>query len=178
VTVTHASGIPVEGRTVTVAVADFPRGATVDVMLCAAPASAGRRCGAPGPTTTLTVGADGTGRARLRIVPGPVGADRVPCERGDACGVSVVARDAATQAAVEPIVFAAPPGAAYDPARVALGLAIAALLVAIAAGLILGTDWSPVGEAAAPEIDDAEYADLDAIVAALPPEEDDDRVPA
>ncbi len=33
------------------------------------------------------------------------------------------------------------------------------------------TDWSAIGEAAAPEIDNAEYADLDAIVAALPPEE-------
>jgi len=33
-----------------------------------------------------------------------------------------------------------------------------------------------VGEAAAPEIDDAEYADLDAIIAALPPEEDDELV--
>ena len=39
--------------------------------------------------------------------------------------------------------------------------------------LIKRTDWSAVGEAAAPEIDDAEYADLDAIIAALPPEEDE-----
>ena len=44
------------------------------------------------------------------------------------------------------------------------------------AWLILRTDWSAVGEAAAPEIDDAEYADLDAIIAALPPEEEDELV--
>ena len=42
-------------------------------------------------------------------------------------------------------------------------------------GCIVRADWSAVGEAAAPEIDDAEYADLDAIIAALPPEEDEVR---
>jgi hypothetical protein len=77
------------------------------------------------------------------------------------------------RAPVVPITFAAPPGAAYDPTRLALGLALASILVAIAAWLILRSDWSAVGEAAAPEIDDAEYADLDAIIAALPPEEDE-----
>jgi hypothetical protein len=145
-------------------------------MLCAAPAPAGPRCGEPGPATTLTVAPDGTGRARLRIVPGPVGANRIPCARGDDCGISVVARGAAARAPVVPITFAAPPGAAYDPGRLLLGLAIAALLLAIVAGLILGTDWSAVGEEAAPEIDDADYADLDAIIAALPPEDEDDPV--
>jgi hypothetical protein len=174
VTVTPDSGIPVDGRTVIVAVTGFPPRVTADVSLCAAPASTGPRCGAPGPTAALTVGADGTGRARLRIEPGPVGTDRVPCERGDECGVSVVARGVATRAPVTPVTFAAPPGVAYDPGRLALGLAVALLLVAIAAGLILRTDWSAVGEAAAPEIDEAEYADLDAIVAALPPEADED----
>jgi hypothetical protein len=69
-----------------------------------------------------------------------------------------------------PISFAAPPGSEYDANRLAAGLGLALLLVAIAAGLIRRTDWSAVGEAAAPEIDDAEYADLDAIIAALPPE--------
>jgi hypothetical protein len=48
------------------------------------------------------------------------------------------------------------------------------LLVAIAAWLLVRTDWAAVGEAAAPEIDGAEYADLDAIIAALPPEELED----
>ena len=77
-----------------------------------------------------------------------------------------------------PISFADPPGAAYDPGRLALGLALAALLLAVAGGLILRSDWSAVGEAAAPEIDDVDYADLDAIIAALPPEEDDELVPS
>jgi hypothetical protein len=172
VTLSRSVDLPLDGSTVTVSVARFPPGVTADVMLCAAPAVAGPRCGAPGPATTLLVAPDGTGHARLRIVPGAVGTRRVPCERGDDCGVSVVARGVASRSPVVPISFAAPPGAAYDPGRLVLGLAIAAILVAIAAGLILRSDWSPVGEAAAPEIDDADYADLDAIIAALPPEEE------
>ena len=72
--------------------------------------------------------------------------------------------------------FASPPGADYTAGRVAAGLAVALALVAVAAHLVRRTDWSPVGEEAAPEIDDADYADLDAIVAALPPEPEDDDV--
>ncbi len=87
--------------------------------------------------------------------------------------MTVVSDDVFARAPVVPISFAAPPGADYDPARLVLGLAIATILSGIGAWLILRTDWSAVGEAAAPEIDDAEFADLDAIVAALPPEEDE-----
>ncbi len=50
------------------------------------------------------------------------------------------------------------------------------MLLLVAIWLVRRTDWRPVGEAAAPEIDDAEYADLDSIIAALPPEEDDDEL--
>ena len=77
------------------------------------------------------------------------------------------------RAPVVPISFAAPPGATYDSTRLVIGLGFALLLLAIAAALLRRTDWSPVGEAAAPEIDDAEYADLDAIIAALPTVEDE-----
>jgi hypothetical protein len=83
----------------------------------------------------------------------------------------VASRDVFVRAPVVPITFAVPPGADYDPTRLLLGLALAALFVAIGAWLVLRSDWSAIGEAAAPEIDDAEYADLDAIIAALPPEE-------
>jgi hypothetical protein len=84
----------------------------------------------------------------------------------------VVARDAAITPRLATVTFATPPGAEYDAGRLVLGLGVAVLLVAIAAGLIFRTDWSAVGEAAAPEIDDVDYADLDAIIAALPPEEE------
>jgi hypothetical protein len=62
------------------------------------------------------------------------------------------------------------PRADYDPVRLPAGLIAAALSLGSAAVLVRRTDWSAVGEAAAPQIDDAEYADLDAIVAGLAPE--------
>jgi hypothetical protein len=176
ITVTKATGISLAGETVTVNVRDYPPGATVEAMLCAAPTASGPRCGAPGPSARLVVGADGTGRTKLRIEPGSVGRSGSSCARGDDCGISVASDDVFARAPVVPISFAAPPGAAYDPTRLALGLSIAVILLLVAGGLILRTDWSAVGEAAAPEIDDAEYADLDAIIAALPPEADDELV--
>lgn len=173
VTVIPATGLSLDGRQVTVRVRNYPPGVTVTAMLCAAPEAIGPSCGAPGPLAPLVVGRDGTGTTKLVIEPGPVGTGRASCSRGDDCGVSVASDDVFARAPVVPISFAAPPGADYDPTRLALGLGIGALLLVIATVLIGRTDWAPVGEAAAPEIDDAEYADLDAIIAALPPEEDD-----
>lgn len=169
--VTPSRRLPLDGQTVTVAVSDYPPGVELTAMLCAAPDAIGPRCGSPGPETTLVVGEDGAGQAQLVIEPGPVGAQRVQCARGDDCGVSVASAEVFARAPVVPISFAPPPGADYDPTRLAVGIGLAAILIAIAAWLILRTDWSAVGEAAAPEIDDVDYADLDAIVAALPPEE-------
>jgi hypothetical protein len=176
IAVTRADGLSLDGEKITVTVSDYPPGVEVFAMLCAAPDAAGRRCGAPGPQAPLVVGRDGTGSTELVIEPGPVGAERVPCTRGSDCGISVVSREVFARAPVVPISFAGRGGAAYDPTRLLLGLAIALLLIAIATWLLVRTDWSAVGEAAAPEIDDAEYADLDAIIAALPPEEDDELV--
>jgi hypothetical protein len=169
--VTPSRGLSLHGETVTVEVHDYPPGAVLEAMLCAAPDPTGPRCGAPGPSAPLVVGPDGTGRAQLFVAPGRVGTRRARCSRGDDCGISVASDDVFARAPVVPIAFAGPPGAAYDAARLGLGLGLAALLVAITTWLIRRTDWSAVGEAAAPEIDGAEYADLDAIIAALPPEE-------
>jgi hypothetical protein len=174
--VSRTTGLSLDGETVTVEVHDYPVGAEVTAMLCAAPDASGSRCGAPGPTAPLVVGRDGAGSTELVIEPGPVGERRAACARGDDCGISVVSDEVFARAPVVPITFAAPPGATYDPTRLLLGLLIAVVLVAIAAWLIVRSDWSAVGEAAAPEIDNAEYADLDAIIAALPPEEDDELV--
>lgn len=172
--VTPSTGLSLEGERVTVEVYDYPPGVAVTAMLCAAPDAFGPQCGAPGPTAVIDVGADGTGRTTLVVSPGPVGLDRVSCARGDDCGISVVSDNVFVRAPVVPIGFAAPPGAAYDPFRLGLGLALAVVLLLVAAVLLVRTDWAPVGEAAAPEIDDADYADLDAIIAALPPEADDE----
>ncbi len=173
ISVTPASGLSLDGEAVTVEVVDYPPGAQVTAMLCAAPDAIGARCGSPGPNAPLLVGADGSGRAKLAIEPGRVGPELAPCFRGDDCGISVASDEVFTRAPVVPISFAPPPGAAYDPTRLLLGLGVALVLLGIAAVLLLRTDWAPVGEAAAPEIDEAEYADLDAIIAALPPLEDE-----
>jgi hypothetical protein len=171
--VTPSTGLA-EGQLATVEVRDYPPGARVTAMLCSPPDARGpRRCGAPGPTATLTVGRDGTGSTRLRVGTGPVGTEGVRCDQSVTCGVSVASDTVFTRAPVVPIVFAGPGGADLEPIQIAVGLAIAVVLLGAATLLVKTTDWSPVGEVAAPEIDDAEFADLDAIVAALPPEDDD-----
>jgi hypothetical protein len=86
--------------------------------------------------------------------------------------VNVSGPEVYARAPIVPVDFAAPPGAAYERTRLLLGLAAAVILLAVAAAMLRRTDWSAVGEEAAPELDDAEYADLDAIVAALPPDDD------
>jgi hypothetical protein len=165
----------VDGQEVTVEVEGYPAGASVDAMLCVAPAATGgQRCGPPGPTSAITVGPDGTGRTTLVIRAGPVGDQRLVCGPGSEhppCGVSVASSEVFARAPVVTIDFAAPPGVTYESTRLAVGLGVAALMLALAGWLIRRTDWSPIGEEAAPEIDAAAYADLDALVASLPEDE-------
>lgn len=173
--VTPDTGL-VDGQTVTVEVENYPPGAEVHGTLCAAPDATGtERCGPPGPTASMTVGPDGTASTTLTIRSGPVGRERAFCGRGEVCGVSVTSETVFARAPVVPITFAGPPGADYDPTRLGAGLGAAAFLLGLATWLVRRTDWSPIGEEAAPEIDDAEYADLDALVASLPPEDDLDE---
>ncbi len=173
ISVSPSNGLSLEGETVTVTVDHYPPGSRLVAMLCAAPDATGERCGAPGPTAPLSVGADGTGRARLALEPSRVGTAGASCFRGDDCGVSVVSETVFARAPVARISFAPPPGASYDTMRLLIGIGLALLLLVVAAVLLRRTDWAPIGEAAAPEIDDAEYADLDAIIASLPPIEDE-----
>ena len=170
IAVTPSGPIPLDGATVTVHVFAFPPGAIVNAVMCRAPDAFGTRCGLPGPSVPIVVGRDGSGRARLRVVPSEVGRSQASCFRGDPCGISVVSDTVFVRARVVPIAFAAPPGADYDTLRLSFGLGIACFLIGMCAWLIVRTDWSEVGEAKAPQIDNAEYADLDAIIAALPPE--------
>lgn len=172
--VTPSSGLSLEGETVTVRVRNFPPGAHAQAMLCAVPSAIGERCGPPGAVAAIAVRPDGSGETRLFIAPGTVGVDRKRCFRGSKCGVSVASQSVFARAPVVPISFEGPIGARYNTARLILWLSVAVVLMAVAAWLLRRTDWSTVGEAAAPEIDDAEYADLDAIIAALPP--DDEQV--
>jgi hypothetical protein len=159
-TVTPRTAVP-DGGNLHVALSGQPPGADVVVQLCAVPAD--RPCGGAGRTARVEIGPDGTGAASLVAA----------CGRNQTCAVRM--RSSTALVRTRPVVldFAAPPGAGYDGWRLGLGLAVAALLAVAATWMVRRTDWNPVGEAAAPEIDDAEYADLDAIIAALPPEEID-----
>ena len=170
--VTPSTGLSLDGETVTVRVRNFPPGATAQAMLCAAPSAVGENCGPPGAVADIAIRPDGTGEARLFVAPGKVGVDQVRCFRDSTCGVSVASAAVFARAPVVPISFDGPVGARYNAAQLILWLSVAALLIAVAAWLLLRTDWSTVGEAAAPEIDNAEYADLDAIIAALPPDDE------
>jgi hypothetical protein len=168
--VTPRTGLE-DGQAVTVTVEGFPAGAQVWAKLCVPPATTGsEHCGEPGPTAPLTARADGTGRTTLMVRTGPVGTEGIPCRHDQPCGVSVASETVFARTAVVPISFT-PPGANYDPARTSAGLAVAAALLASVTWLVRRTDWTPIGEAHAPEIDDADYADLDALVAAQPPQE-------
>ena len=173
VEVTPSTGIN-EGDTVTVDLKGFQPGTQAEVRLCAVPLEIGtERCGAPGPETAVRL--DRRGRARVTIVieSGSVGTGRVPCDPSHRCAISVASDTAFVRSNAVPIVFAKPPGVDYEPMRLALGLGVALALLLLVVWLLRSTDWSAVGEAAAPEIDDAEYADLDALIALLPPEEED-----
>lgn len=148
-----------EGDSVRVEVEGLPPGASARLLLCA------RECDMTGTHVVVQASSGGTAFTDLTLT-----SDRIECTRGSSCAVSIVSDDAFVQAVPTPISFRTPPGVDYSTGRLAAGLAAAIVLLGAAAWLIRRSDWGPVGEEAAPEIDDAEYADLDAIVAALPPE--------
>jgi hypothetical protein len=162
-----------EGTSVAIELSGFPPDVDAEVVLCAAPDTAGAaRCGSPGPVIPVHIGDDGRARASLLVRTGPVGTERIACGRDHACAVVVRSPSAFVRSNAVRLGFAAPPGVDYDARRLLAGLGIALVLAAIATWLVLRTDWAPIGEEAAPEIDEAEYADLDAIIAALPPEDE------
>lgn len=176
--VTPSKGLSLDGEMVTVSVRGFPPGAEVNAMLCAAPSAVGDRCGSADAAASISVSPDGTGATQLFIAPGTVGTEGARCFRSDQCGVSVFSDSVFTRAVVTPISFEGPSGARYSTGRLMLWLGVAALFIVIAAVVLRRTDWSAVGEAAAPEIDDAGYADLDAIIASLPPDVEDSTLKA
>jgi hypothetical protein len=153
----------VAGQAATVTVDGFRAGTELAVVFCVSGTS---RC-ADLDGSTLVVDRRGAAATTVRVA---------SCPRRSQCSLAVRSPQSFVRSSVVPLAFASPPGAAYDPGRVAAGTALASLLLGAALYVIRRSDWSPVGEEAAPEIDDAVYADLDAIIAALPPE--DEPVPA
>lgn len=148
------------GDTVTVTASDFAPGLELIVMVCAEPVTRGRRCGAPGPEETLTIGRDGTAAVDVAL-DAVVGADGVACGRRVGCVVVVASDQPGVRAAPVALSFAQPPGVEYVTPRVIIGLTAAAALVLLATWLVRSTDWNPPSESDSTPIDDAEYADLD-----------------
>jgi len=159
VTVTPARPL-VAGERVRIAVAGFNPGERVQAMLCAAPATYGpERCGAPGPVSSFTIGADAVGRTSLVVRAGRVGSEGASCGRGTTCGIVVAYPQSSVPAPVAAITFGAGPAARYDSVRWLTGIGIAILLLALAVFLIRTTDWRKPSEADTPELDGAELID-------------------
>ena len=144
----------VDGSRVRVDVTGFNPGERVQAMLCAAPETRGaERCGAPGPVSSFTIDAGGSGSTDLEIRAGRVGSSGVACGRGATCGIVVSQAGSSVPAPVVEISFATGPGASYDATRTLVGLVAALALVALAVFWVRGTDWRKPSEADTPELD-------------------------
>ncbi len=166
-----------DGTRVEVQLDGFTPGTGARLVLCGGRDQGSPQvCGRPGFDMPVSIDQHGSASLTAMIHAGDVGTSGVPCGRGDGCSLTVISDEAFVRAEPVTLSFRAPPGASYDDRRLAAGLALAVALLLAGLFLLRGTDWSPLGEEAAPEIDEAEYADLDAIVAALPPEPDLDEL--
>jgi len=160
VTVTPSRGL-LSGDTVTVTVGGFARGAALKLMVCAAPATRGPRCGAPGPDLELLTDTDGTASVEITLEVQEVGTDRVACGRRIACSMVVTSEEAVVRALPVRLHFNEAPGASYDGVRIGIGVGVVLALVVVALWLVRSIDWAPPREADGRAIDDAEYANLD-----------------
>ena len=122
-----------EGDRLLVEITGLPPDAVVRVGYCD-----------PECTAATRVVADSSGRASDTVVAG------APCEE---CGVAVIAGPHET---MTPVSFAPLPVPGYDARRLAIGLVVAAVLLATAWRIVTAVDWSPPSEADTPDLDMAE----------------------
>lgn len=155
----NARGV-VDGTPVRVSVTGFSPGEHVEAKLCAAPHTYGpTHCGAPGPVSSFTIGADGAGQTVLVIRGGRIGSAGASCGRGATCGIVVSQATSSVPAPVAQIAFAAGPAARYDPFRWLTGMGVALALLALAFLLARTTDWRKPSEADTPDLDRAAFID-------------------
>jgi hypothetical protein len=115
------------GDVVRVDVSGVAPGARVDVAFC------GSDCGA---TVSSSAGSSGASSTDLRI--------------GSNCRDCHISVSAGVHRIIVPIEFGT---TRYDGLRLAVGLLVAAMLLAIVGRLIVAVDWRPPSEADAPELD-------------------------
>ena len=159
-TVTPHNGLR-PGETVTVIAEGFVSDVTLNLAVCAAPSTSGRRCGAPGPDLDVVTNSDGRATVDFALDIQEVGVDRVACGRRVACSLVVTSDETAVRALPVRLYFDDGPGAVYNGRRAAAGLAIAVALLLVATRLVRTTSWTPPPEADGQAIDDADFADLD-----------------
>jgi hypothetical protein len=98
----------------------------------------------PDCTATQRLLADSSGRVSSSVVAG------APC---DGCGIAVIAGPYDERT---PLSFAPVPQPGYDTRRLAIGLVVAAALLAAAWRIVTTVDWRPPSEADTPDLDAAE----------------------
>jgi hypothetical protein len=141
------------GGVLTAVATGLPAGAEVAFVVCRPGGDGDADCGPP----TERVRADREGRATA-----PVTVNPGRCPRGTTCAVAVVVEDGGPRAFAR-LHLIGRSGAAYDDGRVAVGLGLAGLLLALAIVLLRVTDWTPVGGDPFAGIDVPEdpFADVD-----------------
>lgn len=139
-----------DGDLVTLTATGFPPATRLLAAQC--PADIQLRFGECRRAESARTGPDGTAVLRLRVHTGEV--DGVACGRREPCSIQVTA-EAPVAPVTLPVAFSAGPSARYDGGRLAGGLALAALLLALAWYLLRTTDWGGPAAASTPEMDRA-----------------------
>ncbi len=149
VTVEPGAGLS-GGDVVTVRASGYPPAIRLVAAQC--PPGEGPDGGRCGRAVSSRTGPDGRAVLRLTVHTGEVGG--AVCGPRQACSVRVAA-DAPIVPVSRLVTFSAGPAARYDTGRLAAGLALALLLLALAWRLVRASDWRGPAEASTPEMDQA-----------------------
>jgi hypothetical protein len=150
----------VDGARLQIAVSGFAPGEHVQAMFCVAPHTYRKAgCGAPGPVSSFTIGADGVGRTTLPVREGRVGSGGGSCGGSSQCSIVVGHARSAVPEALVAVGFSQGPAAEYDVTRSLAGLGAAAALLLLAASLVRRTDWRKPTEADTPDLDRVTFTD-------------------
>jgi hypothetical protein len=139
-----------DGDLVTLTATGFPPATRLLAAQC--PVDIGFHPDACRPAVAARSGPDGAAFFRLRLHTGEM--DGVACGPREPCSIRVTA-DAPVAPLTLPIAFSAGPSARYDGLRLAGGLLLAALFLALGWHLLRTTDWREPAAASTPEMDRA-----------------------